>query len=92
MAEEREEYRAQMSTIKGHKTYLSKLVNQATPFIDMPILLSDEQLEEAEEHQQLMKERLRKLQEVFDELLGNSNLTDEDQENFAAYSSTVRKS
>ena len=92
MAEEREEYKAQMSTIKGHKTYLSKLVNQATTFINLPILLSEEQLEEAEEHQQLMKERLRKLQELFDELLGNSNLTDEDQENFAAYSSTVRKS
>ena len=81
-----------MSTIKGHKTYLSKLLKPATTFTDFPLPLPYEKLEEAKQHQELLKEQLRMVQELFDELLGNSNLTDEDQENFASYSSTVRKS
>ena len=91
MADEEKEYRTQMSKMKGHRSYLTKLVNKISTFTDIPGPLPYMVLMEAEEHQELVKDRVNMLQEYFDELLGNIHLTDEDQENFFTYVSDVRK-
>ena len=68
MADEEKEYRTQMSKMKGHRSYLTKLVNKISTFTDIPGPLPYMVLMEAEEHQELVKDRVNMLQEYFDEL------------------------
>ena len=75
--EEKADYARLTGKLGGHKGYLTKLSNGVNEYVEKDIL-DGEELIEAEQLQETIKNRLVILQDIFDELLGNTNLTNED--------------
>ena len=88
--EEKADYARLTGKLGGHKGYLTKLSNGVNEYVEKDIL-DGEELIEAEQLQETIKNRLVILQDIFDELLGNTNLTNEDIESFELYMSGINK-
>ena len=88
--EDRPDYKRLTGKIGGHKGYLTKLGDGIAAFVGVD-MLSGEQLIEAKQLQSTIEERIVLLQGFFDDLLGNSNLTQDDIDSFDAYMSGIKK-
>lgn len=69
-----DEYRRLIGKIGGNKSYLTTICNDLGKYIEAETL-DEEKLEEAEVQKEKIEDRLRILQGLFDELLGNTSLT-----------------
>ena len=88
--DDRPDYKRLTGKIKGHKGYLTKLGDGIADFVGVD-MLAGEQLIEAKQLQSTIEERIVLLQGFFDDLLGNSNLTQDDIDGFDAYMSSIKK-
>ena len=82
--EELEEYTAIVSKIGGHKRYLSRLANTIPEYLDEETLDGATRIE-ASNLETLIKTRVDTIQEFFDQLLANSNTTEDDINQFDDY-------
>ena len=82
--EELEEYTAIVSKIGGHKRYLSRLANTIQEYLDQETLDGATRIE-ASNLETLIKTRVDTIQEFFDQLLANSNTTEDDLNQFDDY-------
>ena len=87
--EEEKAYKALIGTIGGHKGYLTRLANNVTGFLEIEPLDGEQQLE-AEELRDNIKTRVGKLEEMFDQLLANPHLSEEDITDFEKYIKVVK--
>ncbi|MCH2242592.1 MAG: DUF1759 domain-containing protein [Aquabacterium sp.] len=82
--DEKQEYTRLIGKIGGHKGYLTRIKNNVENFTAQD-KLEGETLVEAGLLQKAIENRLLILQALFDELLGNPNLTDVDMDTFETY-------
>ena len=83
------EYKALVGKIGGHKAFLTKVANSASPYIDAE-QLDGEQRVEADQVKVTIEQRLSKLQDMFDELLENTLVTEKDITDFELYIRGIR--
>ena len=88
MKEEKPAYKALVGKIGGHKGFLTKLADSVVQFLDGELVA--ERLIEAEELKGSIDDRMSKLQDMFDELLGNSNISEQDIASFETYIRGIR--
>ena len=86
--EDKPAYRALIGKIGGHKGFLTKLAESGDLFLDGD--LAGERQVEAEELKEAMENRMKLLQDMFDELLGNANTSEQDITNFEIYLRGIR--
>ena len=78
-----------MAKLGGHKRYLSKLANNTANYVDKG-KLEGETLIGATELADTLSDRLVLVQSIFDDLLGNSNLSEDDIDTFETYITSIR--
>ena len=83
-AEEQSAYKALIGTIGGHKGYLTRLSENVHGYLDLSELDGEQQLP-VEELRDNIRARIGKLEGMFDELLANPHVSEEDIENFEKY-------
>ena len=85
LAAEQAEYKRLVGKLGGHKRYLSALANNVANFTDKIDKLEKAVLIEAKELEKTMRDRLILVQGFFDELLENSQTSQDDIDQFEAY-------
>ena len=86
----KKEYSSINASLGGHKRYLSKIANNVATYVDAETL-AGEKVIEAKQLQDNIESRLVLIQGLFDELLSNPNLVEEDIDNFDSYMSSINK-
>ena len=86
--EEKPAYKSLIGKMGGHKGFLTKLADSVVTFLDGE--LTGERQIEAEELRDSIDDRMSKLQDMFDDLLGNANTSEHDIASFEAYVRGIR--
>ena len=87
--EEERAYKALVGTIGGHKGYLTRLTDNVNGYLDIDEIDEEQQLQ-AEELRDNIKTRIGKLEGMFDELLANPHVSDDDIGNFEKYMTGIK--